>query len=96
VTQTSASDVLRQPAARGAGWYRTESERARDPPIDMTERPVCGERGNGECDDHEEAGACCFAHREPEHQQIHGHEQETFTVREQSGEEPDACGRGHQ
>jgi DMSO/TMAO reductase YedYZ heme-binding membrane subunit len=91
-----AGDPSGQTAAEEAAGKLTGEQRGGHAPIDVAEGPVRGEGGDGEGGDHEQAGADRRAHPEPEHQQVHGHQDEGAAVGEQAGEQPDHERRGDQ
>ena len=61
-------------------------------PIDVAERPVREQRRDGERGDDEQARSRRRTHRQPEHEEVRGDEQEAAAVREQAGEQADGCG----
>ncbi len=63
-------------------------------PVDVSERPVHGEGGDGEHGDDDEAGAGGLGHREAEYEHEQRDEQEAASVGEQAGEESYGGGRG--
>ena len=76
-----------EPRAHDRRGDHAGGEGTRDRPVDVPERPVGDQCGDGERDDGDHRRARRLRRGEPEHQHEDRHEQEPAAVREQPGEE---------